>query len=377
MKKRLLDFLRCPDCHHEKLDLAIRLDAGNGDRTIIEGEIRCGECGSRFPIINGVPRMLPVSLRPMLLSFHREFFERHPDLIPRGADTGPNEKVARTVEGFSYQHVKLDDQRREIDRWRKNLLSAIPVGPEFFEGKTGADIGCGTGRHLYWAHESGAEVVGLDLSEGVAVASTNTATCPRCHVVQGDIHHLPFKNSVFEFAYSIGVLHHLPDPQEGFRRILPSIKPGGRIFVWVYGLSGMRLWYRLSHMTWLRGITPHLPAWTQSLVSALIAAFLEILIWLPCRMVSLLPGGKRIVARVPLGDACRRSFRAKIRSVFDRINPPLTHYHTAEELAGWLRDAGLTNASVLNRDGRGWTVTGVKEQEPDLMKGQDRNVATR
>lgn len=360
MKTRLLDLLCCPDCRHEKLALTVYRDEKQGEsRSIIEGEIRCGKCGARLPVINGVPRMLPVALRRYLVKFHHDFFERHPDLIPTDREP-PDEKVARTLEGYSYQHVQLNDQRMEIERWKNNFLSAIPVSPDFFKEKIGVDIGCGPGRHLYWAHNFGAEMVGLDLSEGVEVASTHTAHCPRSHVVQGDIHHLPFKEGIFDFAYSIGVLHHLPDPQEGFRQILPSVKPEGKVFIWVYGLRNMRWWYRLSHMTLLRGTVPRFPRAAQYLVSVLLASLLEMAIWTPCRIISLLPGGKSIVSRVPLGDACRRSFTAKVGSVFDRFQPPVTHYHTGEELEGWLRQAGLTDTLILNRDGRGWIATGLK-----------------
>lgn len=361
MKARLLDLLCCPECRHEKLELAVyRSERDEESQRIIEGEIRCGRCGIRFPVINGVPRMLPVSLRRYLILFHRDFFERYPDLLPEDGDGPTDEKVAKTLEGYSYQHVELNDRQKEIERWRNTFLSSIPVEPDFFKEKIGADIGCGAGRHLYWAHRFGAEVVGVDLSEGVEVATTNTAECPRTHLVQGDIYHLPFKNGVFDFAYSIGVLHFLPNPSDGFRRILPSLKQGGKIFIWVYGLRAMRLWYRLSHLTWLRGITPRLPRWGQYLVSMLLASLLELVVWMPCRMVSTLPGGASIVAHVPLGDACRRSFRAKIRSVFNRVQPPVVHYHSAEELERWFKEAGLTNTSVLNRDGRGWMATGVR-----------------
>ena len=362
MRKRVLDFLCCPDCRREKLDLTVYAGKQNGKQEILEGEVRCLGCGSRFPVINGVPRMLPVSLRQFLTLFHRDFFERHPDLIPRNGTNAPDHRVARTLEGYSYQHVKLDDRGREFARWRQNLYECIPPewkGSDFFRGKIGVDIGCGEGRHLYWTQEFGAEMVGLDVSEGVEVANTNTAESPRCHVVQGDIYHLPFKPAVFDFAYSIGVLHHLPTPRDGFRQILPSVKEGGKVSIWVYGLREMRLWYRLSHMTWLRGIAPRLPRWAQYMVSLGVAGSLEMGIWLPCRLLSLFPGGDSVVKRIPLGDACHRSFKAKIRSVFDRIQPPVSHYHTAEELEGWFKDAGLTNTSVLNRNGRGWIASGV------------------
>lgn len=363
MQPKVLEFLCCPDCRGEAFELTVYQSERNGKgQNILEGDIYCGSCGNWFPVINGIPRMLPAALRGRLVSFHRNFFERHPHLLPQGNEGEvADERVVKTLEGYSYQYVALNDPRREVERWRENFLSSVPVGPDFFSGKTGIDVGCGNGRHLYCAHELGAEMVGVDLSEGVEIAGANTAQCARCHVVQGDIYHLPFKQDLFDFAYSIGVLHHLPNPREGFRRILPTVKQGGSVLIWVYGLRDMRLWYRFSHMTWLRGIAPRLPRRGQYAVSAILASLLELGVWLPCRVVSYLPGGGAVVRRIPLGDACRRSFRSKVRSVFDRIQPPVTHYHTGEELEGWFREVGLTAVTVLNRDGRGWMVGGIKE----------------
>jgi SAM-dependent methyltransferase len=52
--------------------------------------------------------------------------------------------------------------------------------------------------------------------------------------VQADIYQLPFAQS-FDYAFSIGVLHHLPDPRGGFRSLASKVKPGGHISAWVYG----------------------------------------------------------------------------------------------------------------------------------------------
>lgn len=361
MKTSVLDLLCCPDCRSEELHaVAAEIDESGVRPEIVEGHISCGRCGSEFPIIHGVLRMLPAALRPSLVPFHRDFFSRYPQLLPREDGRPPRNEVVQTLAGFSYQHLKINDRQQELERWQKSFLGSIPVTREFFNGKIGADLGCGEGRHAYWAHEFGAEVIGVDLSEGVEVACGNTAGCPRCHIVQADIYHLPIRNSVLDFAYSLGVLHHLADPHEGFRRIVAVLKQDGRMFIWVYGLRGMRLWYRISHMTWLRRLTPRLPRALQHALSILIALILELTIWLPCRALGLLPGGRSVVTSIPLGDAYRRSFLAKVRSVFDRIQPPVTHYHDAQELSLWFRDAGFSDVSVQDRDGRGWIATGIK-----------------
>jgi len=110
-----------------------------------------------------------------------------------------------------------------------------PLTPEFFAGKLGLDAGCGFGRHLHYATRYGAEVVGLDLSEAVLAAYRNNRESSRAHVVQGDIYRPPFARGTFDFIYSIGVLHHLPDPQGGFCALAPYIKPEGTLFAWIYG----------------------------------------------------------------------------------------------------------------------------------------------
>ncbi len=356
MKHRLLELLRCPDCGSEALEAIASQTAGD---EIVEGEVRCGACGSRFPVIGGIPRMLPQRLRESLAGFHPDFFTRHPDLLPKKLAPAAGDAVAATLHGYSYEHVSYRDAARETDRWWRNFVRLIPEAPAQMRGKTGVDFGCGEGRFLYCAHRCGAEVVGMDLSEGVEVSRMNTMDCPQVHLVQGDIYHPPLRLGAFDFAYSLGVLHHLPDPHAGFRHMVSLVKPAGRLWVWVYGLKGMRLWYRLSHLTLLRRISPHLPRPAQVALSWAIALLLELFLWLPSRLLGSLPGGASILDRIPLADARRRPLRSKVRSVLDRVLPPETHFHTREEIEGWFLEEGAGAVSVTSKNGRGWSASGV------------------
>ena len=50
----------------------------------------------------------------------------------------------------------------------------------------------------------------------------------------------PFVRQDFpDVVISIGVIHHLPDPEKGFRTLYSLLKPGGEIFIWVYGYSSI------------------------------------------------------------------------------------------------------------------------------------------
>jgi uncharacterized protein YbaR (Trm112 family)/SAM-dependent methyltransferase len=360
MKERVLRFLCCPDCRGERLSvIALPASRGGAGDEIEDGIVACGACASQYPVIRGIPRMLPRALRPCLRTLHPDFFRRHPALAP-GEGPPADPSIVQTLFGYSFQHVALDDPRRETERWRQTFLRFLPVGGEFFAGKVGADIGCGAGRHLYWAHEMGAEVVGVDLSEGVEVARATTAGCPRAHVVQGDVHHLPLRDGVLDFAYSLGVLHFIPVPGEGVRHIVPALRPGASLFVWVYGLDGMRLTYRLSHLRRLRAVVRRAPRPVQWALSLGIAAGLEATVWAPGRALARVPGGGRLARRLPLADSAARPFRVKARSVFNRFQPPVVHYARGPEVARWITEAGCRDVAVQSRDGRGWVGSGVK-----------------
>src|SRR2546426_12679790 len=99
-----------------------------------------------------------------------------------------------------------------------------PVGKDAFAGRRVLDAGCGKRRHLRLAAAFGArEVIAVDLGPAVDAAAQNTADLDNVHVVQGDLTRPPFRPASVDLIYSIGVLHHLPEPEAGFRALSPPI----------------------------------------------------------------------------------------------------------------------------------------------------------
>jgi len=133
--------------------------------------------------------------------------------------------------GWQWTHFTQADER-----YAEQFLAWIaPVRPEFFANKVMLEGGCGKGRHTQLAASWGArEVIGIDLSEAVESAFAATRGTPNAHVVQADIYKLPFPQ-IFDYAFSVGVLHHLPDPRAGFKSLAEKVKPGGHLSAWVYG----------------------------------------------------------------------------------------------------------------------------------------------
>ena len=78
--------------------------------------------------------------------------------------------------------------------------------------------------------------------------------------VQADAERLPFVEEQFDLVMSIGVLHHLSDPERAFRSLIPFVKPGGWIHIYLYWLPERR-WHRwlLSLVSAGRTVATRLP----------------------------------------------------------------------------------------------------------------------
>ena len=147
-----------------------------------------------------------------------------------------------TRNGETYQFVNMHDVGFNT-RWAEHpkpqantinqLLDKTGWKQEDFQGKTILDAGCGCGRFLQLCQEWGGETIGIDSSEQ-AIASTKSNCQPGTLLLRADLLHVPLKNSMVDMAFSIGVLHHTPDPKKAFLEVARTVKPGGELAIWVY-----------------------------------------------------------------------------------------------------------------------------------------------
>lgn len=204
MKRRLLDYLACPSCA-ASVQLS-SIDDEDGIE-IMSGLLKCTACMLTFAIRRGVPRFADLAL------------------------VGEGKQATAESFGWSWQEFSHEDEK-----YGDELLGWItPVRPEFFSGKTVLEGGCGKGRHTHRIARWGArDIVAVDLSDAVDLAFDSTRGIPNAHVIQADIYHLPVR-PVFDYTFSVGVLHHLPDPRAGFKSLVSKVKPGGHMSAWIYG----------------------------------------------------------------------------------------------------------------------------------------------
>jgi SAM-dependent methyltransferase len=133
-------------------------------------------------------------------------------------------------------------------------LAANDISTDVFRGARCLDAGCGGGRGSVFMAECGAaEVVGVDLSERNVETCTQRASSrglSQCRFVQGSLLDIPFEDEEFDVVWCNGVLHHTEDPDRGLVEIARVLRPGGRLWLYLYGSGGV-YWFTID---WIRAM---------------------------------------------------------------------------------------------------------------------------
>ncbi len=339
MRRRLLDILACPDCG-SFISAATPDDDQDDLRT---GSLCCDGCARSFPVVEGVPRLLPLELEQ----------EAQTSIGTRSASHFTEEFTAlaegdRDMDGFElrryYFHTRAGTdpllyERIPGDPCRTSLPDDETYVPDdsYLRGKVVLDAGCGPGRFTEVVAHSAEYVVGLDLGDHVARAARRCAGLPT-DFVQASVLAPPFRAGAFDYAFSIGVLHHTPAPAEGCEAVARLVKPGGGLSVWVYGpeywngpLRGpvaRALHKRISQLT------PE-----QSL------AFCERWLYPLGRLQMLVAKRtwtKLLLAPLFLISVPRHPQReVMLATIHDYYCPPIITTHTYEDVRGWFLRAGV------------------------------------
>lgn len=325
-----MDYLACPSCSGE---LKIIAEGETVGIEILEGELACLSCEARFPILRGVPRFANLN------------------------EIEPEKAAIASSFGFEWQYFTQEDER-----YGDQMLGWIdPVMPEFFRDKIVLDGGCGKGRHIKLAAEWGArEVIGIDLSDAVEPAFAATRGSEHRHVVQGDLCRLPFKR-VFDYAYSLGVIDHVPEPIVGFRSVASKIKPGGHFSVWVYGAENNE--WITSIISPLRErftsrIHPRALLHLSKLPTAALFAVTK-LVYGPLNRTK---GGSAAASHLFYNDymntISKFGWREQHTIVFDHLVAPAAAYSTREEFESWWHDIGAAETVIGWHNKNSWRGTG-------------------
>ncbi len=114
-------------------------------------------------------------------------------------------------------------------------------------GGVGLDVGCGTGR---WSVLVAPRVQHLHLldpsAEALNVAKENLRGMNNVSYHLDSVAAIPLPPKSLDFAFSLGVLHHVPDTEAAIAAIADKLKPNAPFLVYLYyALDNRPIWYRL------------------------------------------------------------------------------------------------------------------------------------
>lgn len=331
MHPKFINYLCCPETQD---DLTLKPMLVNNAGMVIEGEL-ISSSGKRYPIIRGIPRF--ISKEYYVSSFGYEW-KRWPRV------QFESENIGRAMEGHTTRMWEA------ITMVEMNLV----------QNKSIIEFGCGPGRFLDVVRQKGGKAIGIDMSFAVEVARKNFQDDPDVLIVQGDIFKPPFKQGVFDGGYTIGVLHHTPDPSAGLKSMVKIIKTGGWVSCVVYPNEGFYHYLSVARLrkitNKLKPILGYFPALSYSFISAYIIS-------------PIIAFGKRFKFMGPFLDKLTERWivslywlpdaRWRLLDTFDAITPEIASTHTSEEVLGWITEAGCIEIKTAN-----WgktSVVGIKK----------------
>jgi SAM-dependent methyltransferase/uncharacterized protein YbaR (Trm112 family) len=347
MLESLVPLLRCP-LSGDKLALQV---IENFDHPLTrQSEILSGylwsATGSCYPIVGGIPRMLPESI----LTYSKQLqqwwpeFQTHKTRISNAwgeamkASSIRNKKIQSTF-GFEWNLLRKNDQLKiwdlSADEFKGQLKKELQL-PKGYQCSLALDAGCGHGRSAGQMTTFAKTVIGAEVSPAVELAYEQNDQ-PNCHFIQADVHYLPFAPAMFDLVYSSGVLHHNVSTFDALKRVAVLVKPTGLISIWLYHPFNNFLH---TIMRGYRTIATKLPVQVTYYLNAFTLTPLQ---W----SISQLAGRKKKWTEIAIEQ-------------LDILTPAYRHEHTHAEVKDWLSQLGFGNPVITDTDNYGFSIKAEK-----------------
>jgi ubiquinone/menaquinone biosynthesis C-methylase UbiE len=268
------------------------------------------------------------------------------------------ETPKRSIASFDIKNDNIDQSVVNSfgEEWKKfNKFTDVEInksGEKYFDIITpemvnkntyGIDVGCGTGRWTKYLSSKIGFMEAVDPSEAIFVADKVLGDADNVRLSMASTDNIPFDDYTFDFAMSIGVLHHIPDTQKAMDDCVKKVKIGGYFYTYLYySLDNKGFVFKaiLSVVTLVRKLVSILPMTLKKIICDIIAIVVYMPLVLIGRFLKLIKLGN-IASKLPLYRYTESTFYVIRNDALDRFGTTLEQRFSRQEIENMMKHAGL------------------------------------
>ncbi len=255
---------------------------------------------------------------------------------------------AEVVKTFGEEWLKFkdysDEEIRSVAIMYFDILNENIINKSTY----GLDIGCGTGRWTKYLADKMGFIEALDPSDAVFAADELLKDVKNVRITKASVETIPFDDETFDFAMSIGVLHHIPNTQNAMIDCVKKVKKGGYFYCYLY-YNLENKGFLFDALFWLsnilRKLVSRLPPGLKRTVCDVLAVVLYMPFVFTSRLFSAL-GFKKLAKKIPLSDYADKSFFIIRNDSLDRFGTTLEQRFSKQEVIELMEKSGLGNIVV-------------------------------
>lgn len=143
------------------------------------------------------------------------------------------------IDDSTSRAVQKQYEENPYPRWHSDDILPAPPETGLIHKPDVLIAGCGTGRHIFQARMRypHATITAIDLSRAslaYAMRKANEYHLKDIEFYQADILHIGALKKRFDIIESMGVLHHMDDPQAGLSALTGVLRKNGRLYLGLY-----------------------------------------------------------------------------------------------------------------------------------------------
>ncbi len=272
-------------------------------------------------------------------------------------------KFHNTVKNFGEEWERFENLNEDKIKLKKIFNAYFRLLPKKFINKKNIciDIGSGSGRWAGFLHQKMKKIYLLEPSvKALTVSKKRFKNSKKAIFINQEIKNLDVRDNYFDFAYSLGVLHHINYPKEAFKIVYKKLKKNSPFLVYLYhdfeeNSSLYKILWKISDI--LRSFISK----RSFLVKSLICEMIALVIYYPLAKISLILKKLSISTKnFPLNYYYDKSFYVMRNDALDRFGTKYEKRYSRKDISALFKNAGFKNIKISNKSPY-WCAIGFKK----------------